>query len=103
MPAPLGEKALMHERGCYATDENPIGLAVGDIEREVDRLGDRRILEREERGDIDRSHAVANTDRSSPLMNRTSDLSVELPFMCFVGLTEHEEMEVFNVINSAGM
>jgi DGQHR domain-containing protein len=28
------------------------------------------------------------------------DLSVELPFMCFVGLTEREEMEIFNVINS---
>lgn len=29
-----------------------------------------------------------------------NDLDVELPFMCFVGLTEHEEMEVFSVINS---
>jgi DGQHR domain-containing protein len=29
-----------------------------------------------------------------------SDLDVELPFMCFVGLTEYEEMEVFSVINS---
>lgn len=28
------------------------------------------------------------------------DLDVELPFMCFVGLTEREEMEVFSVINS---
>src|SRR5207302_7329301 len=27
-------------------------------------------------------------------------LPVELPFMCFIGLTEREEMEVFNVINS---
>jgi DNA sulfur modification protein DndB len=27
-------------------------------------------------------------------------MSVELPFMCFIGLTEREEMEVFNVINS---
>lgn len=29
-----------------------------------------------------------------------NDLDIELPFMCFIGLTEHEEMEVFNVINS---
>ena len=29
-----------------------------------------------------------------------SDLDVELPFMCFVGLTEREEMEIFSVINS---
>lgn len=29
-----------------------------------------------------------------------NDVSVELPFMCFLGLTEREEMEVFNVINS---
>jgi DGQHR domain-containing protein len=28
------------------------------------------------------------------------DLDVELPFMCFIGLTEREEMEVFSVINS---
>ena len=29
-----------------------------------------------------------------------NDLSLELPFMCFLGLTDREEMEVFNVINS---
>lgn len=29
-----------------------------------------------------------------------NDLDIELPFMCFVGLSEREEMEVFNVINS---
>lgn len=29
-----------------------------------------------------------------------NDVEVSLPFMCFVGLTEREEMEVFNVINS---
>jgi DNA sulfur modification protein DndB len=28
------------------------------------------------------------------------DLDVELPFMCFLGLTDREEMEVFNIINS---
>jgi DGQHR domain-containing protein len=29
-----------------------------------------------------------------------NDVSLELPFMCFLGLTEREEMEVFNIINS---
>src|SRR5439155_4556651 len=29
-----------------------------------------------------------------------NDLPLDLPFMCFLGLTEREEMEVFNVINS---
>src|SRR5579885_2987650 len=28
-----------------------------------------------------------------------NDLPLELPFMCFLGLTEREEMEIFNVIN----
>ena len=27
------------------------------------------------------------------------DLSIPLPFMCFIGLSEHDEMEVFSVIN----
>jgi DNA sulfur modification protein DndB len=29
-----------------------------------------------------------------------NDVNIDLPFMCFLGLTEREEMEVFNVINS---
>ncbi len=29
-----------------------------------------------------------------------NDVNLELPFMCFLGLTRREEMEVFNVINS---
>ncbi len=29
-----------------------------------------------------------------------SDVHVDLPFMCFLGLTEREEMEIFNIINS---
>ena len=29
-----------------------------------------------------------------------NDIETELPFMCFIGLSEREEMEVFNVINS---
>lgn len=28
------------------------------------------------------------------------DVETQLPFMCFLGLTEREEMEIFNVINS---
>lgn len=33
-------------------------------------------------------------------LGHLSDVKVELPFMCFIGLSEREEMEVFNVINS---
>jgi DGQHR domain-containing protein len=33
-------------------------------------------------------------------LGHLNDLTPELPFMCFLGLTEREEMEVFNVINS---
>ena len=33
-------------------------------------------------------------------LGHLSDLSVMLPFMCYIGLTEREEVEVFNVINS---
>jgi DNA sulfur modification protein DndB len=33
-------------------------------------------------------------------LGHLNDLSLDLPFMCFLGLTEREEMEVFNVINS---
>src|SRR5262249_38705717 len=33
-------------------------------------------------------------------LGHLADLNIELPFMCFIGLTEREEMEVFNVINS---
>jgi DGQHR domain-containing protein len=33
-------------------------------------------------------------------LGHMDDLDIELPFMCFIGLTEREEMEVFNVINS---
>jgi DNA sulfur modification protein DndB len=33
-------------------------------------------------------------------LGHLADLSIELPFMCFVGLSEREEMEIFNVINS---
>src|SRR5580698_6526463 len=33
-------------------------------------------------------------------LGHLNDLRLMLPFMCFLGLTEREEMEVFNVINS---
>ena len=33
-------------------------------------------------------------------MGYLNDLSVSLPFMCYLGLSEREEMEVFNTINS---
>jgi DGQHR domain-containing protein len=33
-------------------------------------------------------------------LGHLADLDIELPFMSFVGLSEREEMEVFNVINS---
>jgi DNA sulfur modification protein DndB len=33
-------------------------------------------------------------------LGHLGDLPIPLPFMCFIGLSEREEMEVFNVINS---
>jgi len=33
-------------------------------------------------------------------LGHLGDLTVDLPFMCFIGLSEREEMEVFNIINS---
>jgi DGQHR domain-containing protein len=33
-------------------------------------------------------------------LGHLADLPIELPFMCFLGLSQHEEMEIFNVINS---
>lgn len=33
-------------------------------------------------------------------LGHLADLAIELPFMCFIALSEREEMEVFNVINS---
>jgi DGQHR domain-containing protein len=33
-------------------------------------------------------------------LGHLNDLSLMLPFMCFLGLSEREEMEIFNVINS---
>ena len=33
-------------------------------------------------------------------ISRLQDVEVTLPFMCFLGMTEREEMEIFSVINS---
>ena len=33
-------------------------------------------------------------------LGRISDLELPLPFMCFIGLSEREELEIFSVINS---
>jgi DNA sulfur modification protein DndB len=33
-------------------------------------------------------------------LGHLGDLDVELPFMCFIGLSPRDEMEIFNVINS---
>lgn len=33
-------------------------------------------------------------------LGHMGDMDIDLPFMCFIGLTEREEMEVFNIINS---
>jgi DGQHR domain-containing protein len=33
-------------------------------------------------------------------LGHLADAGVELPFMCFLGLSDREEMEIFNVINS---
>jgi DNA sulfur modification protein DndB len=47
----------------------------------------------------DRSKIFTQVDCQHRL-GHLNDLSLVLPFMCFIGLTEREEMEVFNVINS---
>jgi len=33
-------------------------------------------------------------------LGHLNDLTISLPFMCYLGLSEREEMEIFNVINS---
>jgi len=47
----------------------------------------------------DRAKILAQVDCQHRL-GHLNDLSLVLPFMCFLGLSEREEMEVFNVINS---
>ena len=47
MPCQRGsvEKALVHQRSSDAADEYLVCLAIGDLERKVDRLRDLRVLE----------------------------------------------------------
>jgi DGQHR domain-containing protein len=61
---------------------------------ERDRARDARIVIAD-----DRTKIFTQVDCQHRL-GHLSDLTLELPFMCFLGLTEREEMEVFNVINS---
>ena len=58
-------------------------------------LGNRRV-----RLDIDETAGavMAQVDCQHRL-GHLADLSISLPFMCFVGLSEREEMEIFGVIN----
>jgi DGQHR domain-containing protein len=61
-----------------------------------------------ERGQVPYARMAITGDRVKILtqvdcqhrLGHLNDLSLVLPFMCFLGLTEREEMEVFNVINS---
>ena len=48
---------------------------------------------------VDAGKIMAQVDCQHRLGN-LCDLSIPLPFMCFIGLSEREEMEVFSVINS---
>ena len=46
-------KSAMHKRGCDAANEHFVRLAIGRVQREVDRLGDLGIFERKQRRDVD--------------------------------------------------
>ncbi|MDN4631970.1 DGQHR domain-containing protein [Sphingomonas sp. PsM26] len=48
--------------------------------------------------DAEASHVMTQVDCQHRL-GHLDDLDVTLPFMAFVGLDEHEEMEIFSVIN----
>lgn len=48
--------------------------------------------------DADKGKLLAQVDCQHRL-GHLSDLDIELPFMCFIGLAENEEMEIFNIIN----
>jgi DGQHR domain-containing protein len=50
--------------------------------------------------EISTAHKVLAQVDCQHRLGHMDDLDVQLPFMCFMGLTEREEMEVFNVINS---
>ncbi len=50
--------------------------------------------------EIARGHKVLAQVDCQHRLGHMGDLDTSLPFMCFIGLSEREEMEVFNVINS---
>jgi DNA sulfur modification protein DndB len=70
----------------------PAGKALCVLTRSEDRSAILRI--REGAGKV-----LAQVDCQHRL-GYLNDLDIELPFMCFLGLDEREEMEVFSVINS---
>src|SRR4051812_3551474 len=43
----------MHEGGCNSANEYPLGLSLYEVECEFDCLGNLRVLERKEGGDVD--------------------------------------------------
>ncbi|HUP60381.1 MAG TPA: DGQHR domain-containing protein [Thermoanaerobaculia bacterium] len=47
----------------------------------------------------DAGHVLAQVDCQHRI-SRLHDMDVTLPFMCFLGVSEREEMEIFSVINS---
>lgn len=47
----------------------------------------------------DAGHVLAQVDCQHRI-SRLQDLDITLPFMCFLGVSEREEMEIFSVINS---
>lgn len=63
---------------------------------------------RVERGDAPYARLIIDDGQARVLtqvdcqhrLGHLNDLTLTLPFMCFLGLTEREEMEIFSVINS---
>ncbi len=50
--------------------------------------------------EISSGHKVLAQVDCQHRLGHMGDIEIDLPFMCFIGLSEREEMEVFNVINS---
>ena len=69
--------------------------SVGREWRIIEKSGGRARLEIAE----DAGKILAQVDCQHRL-GHLDDLTISLPFMCFIELSEREEMEVFNVINS---
>jgi DNA sulfur modification protein DndB len=62
---------------------------------QIVELGDSRV-----RLEITEGTKILSQVDCQHRLGHLQDLSVELPFMFFVGLADREEMEIFNVINS---